>query len=237
MEASGYTTLTRQSGLMNELRVVANNIANAATTGYRQEGLIFSEYVKWTGDGASLSMAQGNVRSLSAQQGPLNQTGGRLDMAIEGDGFFLIETPVGERLTRAGNFTLSAVGDLVTPDGFRVLDAGGAPVFVPPDITDPGISPDGTLSDGDRPLAQIGLVRPLPGADLLREDGVMFRAEGGFEPAPDSRILQGFLEGSNVDPIGQVALMIEVQRAYEMGQSFLDAENERMMNALDTFTR
>jgi flagellar basal-body rod protein FlgF len=222
---------------MNELRVVANNIANAATTGYRQEGLIFSEYVKWTGDGASLSMAQGNVRSLSAQQGPLNQTGGRLDMAIEGDGFFLIETPVGERLTRAGNFTLSAVGDLVTPDGFRVLDAGGAPVFVPPDITDPGISPDGTLSDGDRPLAQIGLVRPLPGADLLREDGVMFRAEGGFEPAPDSRILQGFLEGSNVDPIGQVARMIEVQRAYEMGQSFLDAENERMMNALDTFTR
>ena len=69
MEASGYTTLTRQSGLMNELRVVANNIANAATTGYRQEGLIFSEYVKRTGDGASLSMAQGNIRSLSAQQG------------------------------------------------------------------------------------------------------------------------------------------------------------------------
>jgi len=237
MEASGYTTLTRQSGLMNELRVVANNIANAATTGYRQEGMIFSEYVKRTGDGASLSMAQGNVRSLSTQQGPLSQTGGRLDMAIEGDGFFLIETPAGERLTRAGNFTLSAVGDLVTPDGFRVLDAGGAPVFVPPDVTDPGISPDGTLSDGDRPLAQIGLVRPAPEADLLREDGVMFRAEGGFEPAPEGRILQGFLEGSNVDPIGQIARMIEVQRAYEMGQSFLDAENERMMNALDTFTR
>ena len=112
-----------------------------------------------------------------------------------------------------------------------------AVIQVPPDITDPGISPDGTLSDGDRPLAQIGLVRPVEGADLLREDGVMFRAEGGFEPAPEARILQGFLEGSNVDPIGQIARMIEVQRAYEMGQSFLDAENERMMNALDTFTR
>ena len=237
MEASGYTTLTRQSGLMNELRVVANNIANAATTGYRQEGLIFSEYIKRTGDDSSLSMAHGNIRSLSTQQGPLNQTGGRLDMAIEGDGFFLVETPAGERLTRAGNFTLSAAGDLVTPDGYRVLDAGGAPVFVPPDVTDPGISPDGTLSDGDRPLAQIGLVRPAPDVDLLREGGVMFRADGGFEPALDARILQGFLEGSNVDPIGQIARMIEVQRAYEMGQSFLDAENERMMNALDTFTR
>ena len=89
-------------------------------------------------------------------------------MAIEGDGFFLIETPAGERLTRAGNFTLSAVGDLVTPDGFRVLDAGGAPVFVPPDVTDPGISPDGTLSDGDRPLAQIGIVRPARGGSPAR---------------------------------------------------------------------
>ena len=237
MEASGYTTLTRQSGLMSELRIVANNIANAATTGYRQNGLVFSEYVKRTGGGESLSMAQGNVRSLSARQGALDQTGGRLDMAIEGDGFFLIETPNGERLTRAGTFTRSAAGDLVTPDGFRVLDAGGAPVFVPPDVTDPGISPDGTLSDGDRPLAQIGLVRPAPDADLLREDGVMFRAEGVVEPAPEARILQGFLEGSNVDPIGQIARMIEVQRAYEMGQSFLDAENERIMNALDTFTR
>jgi flagellar basal-body rod protein FlgF len=237
MEASGYTTLTRQSGLMSELRIVANNIANAATTGYRQDGLVFSEYVKRTGGGESLSMAQGNVRSLSARQGALDQTGGRLDMAIEGDGFFVIETPAGERLTRAGNFTRSAAGDLVTPDGFRVLDAGGAPVFVSPDITDPGVSPDGTVSDGDRPIAQLGLVRPVEGTDLLREDGVMFRAEGEVEPAPKARILQGFLEASNVDPLGQIARMIEVQRAYEAGQSFLDAENERMMKALDTFTR
>jgi flagellar basal-body rod protein FlgF len=71
----------------------------------------------------------------------------------------------------------------------------------------------------------------------MREDGVMFRAEGGFVPQENARILQGFLEGSNVDPIGQIARMIEVQRAYEMGQSFLEAENERVMTALDTFTR
>jgi flagellar basal-body rod protein FlgF len=75
MEASGYTTLTRQSGLMSELRIVANNIANAATTGYRQDGLVFSEYVKRTGGGESLSMAQGNVRSLSARQGALDRPG------------------------------------------------------------------------------------------------------------------------------------------------------------------
>jgi flagellar basal-body rod protein FlgF len=222
---------------LRELQVVANNIANAATTGYRQEGLIFSEFVKRTEGGPSLSMARGNVRMTSMLQGPLTPTGGMLDLAIEGEGFFLIETPSGERLTRAGNFTLSAQGDLVTPDGFRVLDAGGAPVFIPPDATGIGLSPDGTLSDNGRPLAQIGLVRPVDSFDMIREDGVMFRADGGFEPVEEGRVLQGFLEGANVDPIGQVARMIEVQRAYEMGQSFLDSEHERVTSALDSFIR
>lgn len=237
MESAGYTTLTRQTGLLRELQVVANNIANAATTGYRQEGLIFSEFIKRTEGGPSLSMARGNVRMTSMLQGPLTPTGGMLDLAIEGEGFFLIETPSGERLTRAGNFTLSAQGDLVTPDGFRVLDAGGAPVFIPPDATSIGLSPDGTLSDNGRPLAQIGLVRPVNSFDMIREDGVMFRADGGFEPVEEGHVLQGFLEGANVDPIGQVARMIEVQRAYEMGQSFLDSEHERVTSALDSFIR
>lgn len=237
MESAGYTTLTRQTGLLRELQVVANNIANAATTGYRQEGLIFSEFVKQTEGGPSLSMARGNVRMTSMLQGPLAPTGGMLDLAIEGEGFFLIETPSGERLTRAGNFTLSAQGDLVTPDGFRVLDAGGAPVFIPPDATNIGLSPDGTLSDNGRPLAQIGLVRPVDGFAMVREDGVMFRADGEIEPVEEGRIHQGFLEGANVDPIGQVARMIEVQRAYEMGQSFLDSEHERVTSALDSFIR
>ena len=237
MESAGYTTLTRQTGLLRELQVVANNIANAATTGYRQEGLIFSEFVKQTEGGPSLSMARGNVRMTSMLQGPLAPTGGMLDLAIEGEGFFLIETPSGERLTRAGNFTLSAQGDLVTPYGFRVLDAGGAPVFIPPDATNIGLSPDGTLSDNGRPLAQIGLVRPVDGFAMVREDGVMFRADGEIEPVEEGRIHQGFLEGANVDPIGQVARMIEVQRAYEMGQSFLDSEHERVTSALESFIR
>ncbi len=237
MESTGYTTLTRQTGLMREMQVIANNIANSATTGYRQEGLIFAEFIRGTGEGPSLSMASAGVRNTSMIQGAMTKTGGTLDVAVEGDGFFMIETPAGERLTRAGNFALSAEGDLVTNDGFRVLDAGGAPVFVPPDATALGISPDGTVSDGGRPLAQIGLVQPAEGVNLIREDGVMFRAEGDVVPVEDGRILQGFLEGANVDPVSQIARMIEVQRAYEMGQSFLDAENKRILSALETFVR
>ena len=237
MDNAGYIALTRQSGLAREMQTVANNIANAATTGYRAEGIIFSEYVKPIENGASLSMGQGNVRNTSFNQGALTQTGGVFDLAIEGDGFFLIQTPVGERLTRAGAFSPNAQSELVTYDGYPVLDAGGAPVFVPTGLGDVAISADGTLSAGGQPLGQLGIVKPLAPLDMVREDGVMFRADAGFEPAEDARVLQGFVEGSNVNAIGQLARMIEVQRAYEMGQSFLDAEDERIRNALKSLTQ
>ncbi len=236
MGSVGYVTLSRQSGLMNEMRIVANNIANSATTGFRQEGLVFSEFVKSAPNQASLSMTRAQVRNTSLEQGTLTQTNGDFDFAIEGDGFFLIETPDGERLSRAGSFTPNAAGDLVTADGYRVLDAGGAPVFVPPGAQ-VGVASDGTVSADGQPLGQIGIYMPTDPLDLQREDGVMFRADGGFEPTDGARVLQGFLESSNVNPILQVARMIEVQRAYEMGQSFLDAENERIRAAVKAMIR
>jgi flagellar basal-body rod protein FlgF len=237
MDSTQYTTLSRQSGLMREMQVVANNIANAATTGFRQEGLVFSEHVRAVENGPSLSMAGAAVHNTSMIQGTLTQTGGRLDLAVEGDGFFLIETPKGERLTRAGSFSSNGEGDLVTNDGFRVLDAGGAPVFIPPDATDLAVAADGTVSSNGKPLTQIGLFVPSDPLGMIREDGVMFRSEAGVEPTETARILQGFLESSNVNAIDQVSRMIEVQRAYELGQSFLDAENERQREALKTFVK
>lgn len=235
MDNTSYTTLTRQTGLMREMRVIANNIANAATTGFRQEGIIFSEYVSGTGNGPSVSMALGNVRNTSMDQGALTGTGGRFDFAIEGDGFFQVETVDGPRLTRSGAFTPNAEGELVTHAGNPVLDLGGAPIFIPPDAVDLSVGNDGTLSSDGRPLAQLGLLKPVEGTQLIREDGVMFRAEGALEPAVQASVLQGFLESSNVNAIGQVARMIEVQRAYELGQSFAENENERLKNATTAF--
>lgn len=237
MDNTGYITLTRQSGLMREMQIVANNIANSATTGYRQEGLVFSEYVQSMQGGPSLSMGHGNVRQTSFVQGTLTQTGGTYDFAIEGDGFFLIQTPDGERLTRAGSFSPNGVGDLVTPDGNAVLDAGGAPVFIPPNARALSVSPDGSISADGAFVGQIGLVEPSDPSSLVREGGVMFRAEGGFAPSETARMLQGFVETSNVDPIGQLARMIEVQRAYEMGQNFLDSEDERVRRAMDAMLK
>ena len=234
METAGYATLTRQSGLVSEMRIVANNIANAATTGFRQEGLIFSEHIH-TGEGdEALSMTGARIPNTSMEQGALNQTRGTFDLAIEGEGFFLIETPAGDRLTRAGNFAPDAAGNLVTPEGFPVLDAGRAPVFVPAGEADVAIAPDGTISVDGNAIGQVGLFQPIDETLISREDGVRFRSDADVEPAPSARILQGFLEGSNVNAIDQMARMIEIQRAYELGQSFLDTEDQRIRAAIDT---
>jgi flagellar basal-body rod protein FlgF len=237
MDNTGYTTITRQSGLMREMQVVANNIANAATTGFREEGVIFSEYVMAIRDGPSLSMGQGNVGKTNYMQGNLAQTGGTFDFAVEGDGYFIIETPQGERLTRNGAFSPNAEGDLVTMDGFRVLDAGGAPMFIPPGVGSIAVSSDGTLSADGNLVGQLGVVAPTKPLNLIREDGVMFRAEDGYEPTENARVLQGFVENSNVQAVTQLARMIEVQRAYEMGQSFLESEDERVRSALEALTK
>lgn len=236
MDAAGYVTLNRQSGLMREMGVVANNIANSSTTGFRREGVVFSEFVAALGRDPSLSMAHASGRHVDLSQSTLSQTGGQFDFAIQGEGFFLIETPEGNRLTRAGSFTPSAEGELVTPDGYRLLDAGGAPVFVPPDAKGLSLASDGTLSAGGQPIAQIGLWQPTDPMTLRHQSGTLFSA-ADVQPAESATILQGMLEDSNVEPVSEIARMIEVQRAYELGQKFLDAEDERVRGVISTLGR
>ena len=233
MTNSVYTTITRQTGLIHEMQSVAHNIANLATTGYRGEGVTFAEHVKALGDGqGSLSMASGTVRRIDLSQGPLRPTGGTFDFAIEGDGFFLVETPRGERLTRAGTFTPNGNGELATPDGHRLLDGGGAPIFVPPDAGEVTLAADGTLSAGNRALARIGLFGPVDPAGLSREGGTLLASAAGIEPVEGAAILQGHVEASNVDPVFEMARMIEVQRAYELGQGFMEREDDRIREAV-----
>lgn len=238
MDNAGYTVLSRLSGLKNELQAIANNVANASTTGFRKEGLIFSEFIaNLDGEEASLSMANGNVRLTNDAQGPLTQTGGTYDLAIEGDGFFMIETPQGNALTRAGAFTTNAEGELTTHDGYRLLDNGGAAVFIPQDARSIAVAADGTLSADGLPLSQIGLYLPTDPTSLSRQDGVRFYTEGGVEPYEDAVILQGYVENSNVSPIAEITRMIEVQNAYVMGQKFAQQEDERIRSVISTLGR
>ena len=235
MDNTIYATLARQSGLMAEMQVVANNIANASTNGFRREGVTFDEHIARLGRGdESLSMAAAEGRRIDPTQGELTQTGGVLDLAIQGDGYFQVQTANGPRLTRAGGFGTDAAGNLVTPDGFPVLDLGGAPVFVPPDVTDFSVGRDGTVSAGGQVLGQIGLVVPADPNRLERRGGNLFEAVGGSIPVENAQILQGFTEGSNVEPMREIARMMAVQHAYEAGQRFLENEDERIRSVIST---
>ena len=238
MDNAIYATLTRQSGLMAEMRVVANNIANANTTGFRREGVIFAEHLSALDrHGDTLSMAHARGRMLDLDQGVLTQTNGNFDLAIEGEGFFLVETPEGNRLTRAGAFLPSPEGELMTADGFRLLDEGMAPIIVPSGASDVAVGADGTLSANGVAFGKIGVFTAPGDAQLTHQGGTSFTTDAAPEPVEDACIRQGFLEESNVDSVFEISRMIEVQRAYELGQSFLDREDQRIRSAITGMTR
>ena len=236
MDASGYVTLSRQSGLLHQMDVIANNIANASTQGFRREGMVFSEYITRAGEAPSLSMGFGNTRVVDLQQAGMTQTGAPFDLAIEGAGFFMIATPQGQQLTRSGAFTPGPDGTLLTDDGYQVLDGGGSAIFVPPDARNVAVAKDGTVSADGVPLARVGLWQPSDPMSLTHESGTRFSANG-VQPAEGATILQGYLEDSNVDPLQEIASMIAVQRAYELGQSFMDREDERVRSVIQTLGR
>jgi len=233
MDNAGYISLTRQSGLLKEMQTVANNIANISTTGYQREGVVFSEFIERGGaTGDSMSFADAHGRLTDRSQGMLANTGGAFDFAIEGPGYFLLATPNGERLTRAGSFTPDNQSELVSNDGYKVLDIGGAPIFIPPNAKSIAVASDGTISADGAPLTQIGVVVPDDPNKMIRTSGVMFRPEGSYQPIDKPVISQGFIEQSNVDPVLEMTRMIEVQRTYELSQKFIEREDERIRSVV-----
>lgn len=238
MDNAIYAALTRQSGLMREMRVVANNLANANTTGFRREGVVFAEHLtRLDRQGEGLSMADARGRLVDLRQSGLSQTNGTFDLGIEGEGFFMVATPEGNRLTRAGAFIPSAEGELMTADGHRLLDEGEAPILIPPGAARIAVGADGTISANGLPIARVGLFTAPEDTQLTHQGGTLFAYDGPVEPAEATGIRQGFLEESNVDPVFEISRMIEVQRAYELGQSFLDREDQRIRSTITALTR
>ena len=234
-----YAMLARQQGLMQEMQVVANNLANSSTTGYKSDRAIFGEFLVSTGSqSSSLSMGGLAGHNFALEQGPLKVTGGELDLAIQGDGFFLVNTEQGQRLTRAGHFQVSSEGQLVDMNGNALLGAGGAPITIPQTASQINVSADGTISvssgDGLPPeeAGQIGVV--AADGTLLRDSNSYFSAPDGYAPVEGAEIVQGALEQSNVSPVLEVARMIEVQRAYEAGQTLFEREDQRVSQIIST---
>ncbi|MEO1549599.1 MAG: flagellar hook-basal body complex protein [Pseudomonadota bacterium] len=235
MDTTGYIALSRQTGLLDQLQTVANNIANASTAGYRREGVIFAEHIAAVeAQGGSVAFGDARGRRTDFAQAPHKLTGGAFDLALTGDGFFGVETPQGLRLTRAGAFTPDAQGILVAPDGAPLLDTGQAPIVIPDGVGAISVASDGLISVNGAAFAQVGVFMPAQGAELRREGGTRFETLGGVEAVETPQITQGMLESSNVDPVWELTRLIEVQRAYEMSQGLVEREDERIRAAIRT---
>lgn len=231
-----YLALNRQVGLKLEMDVIANNIANINTTGYRKEGISFTEFVLSAANEDSVSMADPGARFALDRPGGITNTGGTFDVAIEGDGFFLLEGVDGPILTRAGVFQISETGVLTTPEGNAVLDGGGAQIPIGIDAKEIRISEDGTISSAGNVIAQLGIVSADP-VQMERVGSTAFVvADDAFENVVDAKVRQGALESSNVNPIHEIARMIEVTRSYEMAQSVIQDEDERVREAIQTLS-
>jgi flagellar basal-body rod protein FlgF len=150
--------------------------------------------------------------------GPLSETGNPFDFAVQGDAWFAIETPAGTVMTRDGRFTMRNTGELVTLQGYPVLDAGGAPVQLDAQGGPPAAGEDGTLRQGGRLVGAIGLYQFQPGETYLRFGNSGFISPGRPEPIVDAQgigVAQGFVEESNVNPVKEMMRLIQVQRAFD----------------------
>lgn len=226
MSTASAVLLPRQMGLVRAVDAAANDIANAATPGYKAQATIFAEHVARTGGGTpSTSTGYLAAQATDFTPGGLDETGGALDLALGGQGFFKVSGPAGERLTRAGAFTIGLDGQVMDPNGYALLDGGGAPIEIPPDAREIGVSRDGTLSIDGEAYADVGVFAPR--GEPQRAGTNYWTAEAD-EPADEPVVLQGFVERSNVSPVAAFAQLIATQRQFEAGQTLLENDHERL---------
>ena len=232
MDNALYVAMSRQAILRREMDVVANNIANVDTAGFKVESLISETKSEPLGGKASGGRNVQYVldRGLSRDfgQGAMSGTGAPLDVAIEGDGFFQINTDAGERYTRDGRFTLDPTGRLVTGSGHAVGGDGGAEILIDPNDGPVTIARDGTISQGEERIGKLGVVRFASLSGLSKPGDGLYRNDANIAPeaAPDAILHQGSVEGSNVNAVLEVTRMIEVTREYEKVSKLMDQNSD-----------
>jgi len=231
MGSGYYAAGTALMSRTQELDSIANNLANVSTVGYRGEKESFSAVLADTGGGSDLDQAINDYGvlsgvSLDLSQGTLQKTGNELDMAIQGSGFFAVQTAKGEVYTRDGSFQVSSKHQLVTAAGDPVLGDSGPIAIVPGPVS---ISPDGTISSNGAVAGKLKVVEFPPGTQIESMGGTYYSAPAAAaQPAAESKVLQGVLESSNVNPITAMVQLVQAQRSADMMQRAMVMFNSQM---------
>jgi flagellar basal-body rod protein FlgF len=232
MDTSLYVNLSRQTAVSRQLEVVANNLANVTTTGFRAERAVFDEALRKAGKSDEVAYVIDRATYTDHQPGAMIQTDNPLDLAIKGKGFFQVETPEGPRYTRDGRMALSPTGDLVSIDGRPFMSAQGAPIQLPPEASEILIANDGTVSADGVDLGRIGVFAFDDELSLRREEAGRFAAPVPPAAVENPAVQQGMIEGSNVDPITEITRLIDLSRAYEQAAKMSNDIHDQKKDAV-----
>ena len=238
MENTSFIALSRQSALRRQMDIVANNIANMNTSGFKAERMMFAEHLvrskggeSYFGEKLSYVRDVASMRDLTA--GPLEQTGNPLDLAISGEAYFTVQTDDGDRYTRNGRFQLNQDGELVTQGGMPVMTDSGQTITFAQDDRDISVARDGTISTANGILGKLALVAFENPQGLEQNAGGLYATQQDpQDPDPDAGIVQFSVEGSNVEGILEMTRMIEVHRTYDSVKNFIDKEDERQKSMI-----
>lgn len=221
------------------LDVIANNIANASTPGYRAERVQFSDWISRQPGTASppggrtIDYAQDRATWREQQPGTLTHTANPLDLALSGDGYFTVATPRGPRLTRDGRFGLLPNGTLVDGAGQAVLDSNGQLIQLAPSDSRISVAGDGTVSSENGQIGKIGVVRPQDPLRMVAEGGTLLLANTPTVPVAAPDLVQGAVEQSNVQPVLEMTRMMDGLRQFQALAQFMQAEDDRQQAVID----
>lgn len=236
MQGHIYVGLSAQRALLKRLDTLAQNLANISTVGYRAEEVTFASLLSQSGEGGTKFVSPGESYT-SLRHGGLTQTSNPLDVAISGEGWLATQGPDGRVLSRDGRLKMSASGELLTVTGSPVLDPGGAPIRIEPNAGPPTITREGKIIQNGRHVASIGIFVVDPEAKITRVSNSSIATDRPPVAQLDFNavgVVQGYVERSNVDPVGELTRLVTVQRLFDSISSTMNEAERSLTEAVRT---
>jgi flagellar basal-body rod protein FlgF len=242
MENPTYIALSRARTIARDMTSVANNIANASTNGFRAERTLFQEHLAKTGPVGQrerISFVDDVGLYRDTREGPLEVTNNTLDLAIRGAGYLVVRTPGQDMYTRSGRFQVDANRQIVTADGYPIVGVNDAPITLQAgaDISSIRIQGDGAMTSNVGAVGQIQMVQFADEQIMRKASSGMYATDQAPLPASRASLLQGSLEGSNVQPVMEMTRMMEMLRDYQSAQKLVDSEHERQRTAINRLAK
>lgn len=242
MENISYVGLSHQVALKQQMELVANNIANMSTPGYKAQNVMFEEFLV---DGDKKNLDQGNKLAQvmdratwrDTMQGTLQMTNNPLDLGLNGTGYFEMDTPGGPRYTRAGNFALNDLGEVVNAKGHKLMSEDNRPIVIPQGAAQISVDANGVVSTEQGEVARIKLTAFENEQAMIETGDGLYKSGNNTEiPTEGLSVTQGSIEGSNVNSVLEMTKMIDIMRTYQSVQRMIQGDHDRQRSTIRTLS-